>query len=138
MYTQNNSPYSPRNTQKVCRSDKEKVLCGVCGGLAAYWDISVFWVRVVAIVALIMWFPLSILVYYICCWIMPKSSECFQTSISKEPALNSNGSQPRMYSQKEAFQTISAQFNNLESKICYLEDKVTSKEFMLNRKFQNL
>jgi len=138
MYTQNNSPYSPRNTQKVCRSSTDKVLCGVCGGLAAYWDLSAFWVRLVAILAFIMWFPLSILVYFICCWIMPKSHECLRTSIAFEPALKGNGAPNRFYSPTEAFHTIMAQFDYLESKICVLEDKVTSREFMLNRKFRNL
>jgi len=127
--------------EKVCRSSQDKVLCGVCGGLAEYWQVSTFWVRIAAIIALIMWFPLSILVYFVCCWLMPPSDlqgmsrEYHQ---ARRAQSGDPGSERRFRTSREAYQYVSDVFNSMEQRICKMEDKVVSKEFQLNQKFQNL
>ena len=126
------------NTNKVCRSSKDKVICGVCGGLAEYWDVSVFWVRIAALVAFIMWFPLSILVYFVCCWLMPRP-ELYEMQVNYHRSKNSQKTGGSAFrTQADAYHHVSSVFDAMESRICKMEDKVTSKEFILNQKFQNL
>jgi len=130
--------YQHIHTQKVCRSANDKVLCGVCGGLADYWDVSSFWVRVAALVAFVMWFPLSILVYFVCCWMMP-SADLVNMRMEYHAGKGARRGKKRFVrNSREAFVTVSELFNTMESRICKMEDVVTSKEYILNKKFENL
>lgn len=49
----------------------DKILCGVCGGIANYFKIDVTLVRVIMTVFLILWKPL-IIIYIIVAIIAPK------------------------------------------------------------------
>ncbi|PIE01702.1 MAG: hypothetical protein CSA81_10550 [Acidobacteria bacterium] len=133
--------YQDAQTKKVCRSKNDKVMCGVCGGLAEYWGVSAFWVRMAALVALVMWFPLSILVYFVCCWLMPKP-DLMDMQMEFHAARNVSGGRPeqnkRARNPREMYQTVTNIFNNMESRIQKMEDKVTSREFLLNKKFESL
>lgn len=54
---------------------RDKIIAGVCGGIAEYFDFSAFWVRFVAVVALIctgIW-P-TLVVYFIAAMMMKRES----------------------------------------------------------------
>ena len=61
--------------KKLFKSSCDKKLCGVCGGIAEYFNIDSTIVRLVWAISSI-WFGMGILVYIIAALIMPKFPEC--------------------------------------------------------------
>lgn len=61
--------------KKLFKSTTDKKICGVCGGIAEYFNIDSTLVRLIwAIVSL--WFGAGILIYIIAALVMPKFPEC--------------------------------------------------------------
>ncbi len=61
--------------KKLFKSTTDKKLCGVCGGIAEYFNIDSTIVRLVWAIASI-WFGMGILIYIIAALVMPKFPEC--------------------------------------------------------------
>lgn len=118
--------------RKVYRSRSDKVFCGVIGGLATYFDVSSFWIRFAAIVLQMTFVPYLFLIYIAACFIMPK--EVSAVSQSKSDAYDL----PPLPKVPTSTSELENQFNKIEHKIRQLEDYVTSREFALNRKFEDL
>lgn len=57
--------------KKLKRSTKDKKLCGVCGGIAEYFDIDVTLVRLICVI-LILSVGTGLLAYFIAALIIPK------------------------------------------------------------------
>jgi phage shock protein PspC (stress-responsive transcriptional regulator) len=58
--------------QGLRRSRRDRVLAGVCGGLAEFFGISAFWFRLAMIIALIPGGVPGVLIYFLL-WIMVPS-----------------------------------------------------------------
>ena len=57
--------------KRLYRSRDNRMLAGVCGGLAKYFGMDPVLVRVLAVVAIFISFPLAILVYIILALVVP-------------------------------------------------------------------
>ena len=57
-------------TKKLYRSIDQKMLAGVCGGLAEYFDIDVSIVRLMLVGAALVTAVLPMFFFYIICWIV--------------------------------------------------------------------
>ena len=57
--------------QALRRSSRNRVVAGVCGGLAEFYGISVFWFRLAFLIALIPGGVPGLLVYFIMAFIIP-------------------------------------------------------------------
>lgn len=57
--------------KKLCRSDKDKKLAGVCGGIAEYFDVDSTLIRILWIIFMMLGGS-GILAYIICALIMPR------------------------------------------------------------------
>ena len=70
------APYQgpPQPVRRLMRSDDDKMVAGVCGGLARYLGVDPTLVRVGAVVALVIGFPATIVAYAVAWAIMPRSS----------------------------------------------------------------
>ncbi|HIH76639.1 MAG TPA: PspC domain-containing protein [Methanomassiliicoccales archaeon] len=64
------APYAPR--KRMGRSNRDKIIFGVCGGMAEYLDTDPFLVRVLWVVGTLLTSGVLILVYVILAMIMPK------------------------------------------------------------------
>lgn len=62
-------------TKKLVRSNKQKKLFGVCGGIAEYLNMDVTLMRIVYLVFVFMSGGTGILAYFICALIMPAADE---------------------------------------------------------------
>ena len=61
--------------KKLFKSTTDKKICGVCGGIAEYFNMDSTLVRLIwAIVSL--WFGAGILIYIIAALVMPRFPEC--------------------------------------------------------------
>jgi len=69
-------PMAPANAsvphKRMCRSNRDRILMGVCGGMAEYLDTDPFLVRVLWVVGVILTSGVLILAYLILAIIMPK------------------------------------------------------------------
>ena len=57
--------------QALRRSSRNRILAGVCGGLAEFYGISAFWFRLAFLIALIPGGVPGLLVYFIMAFIVP-------------------------------------------------------------------
>ena len=57
--------------QALRRSSRNRVVAGVCGGLAEFYGINVFWFRLAFLIALIPGGVPGLLVYFIMVFIIP-------------------------------------------------------------------
>jgi phage shock protein C len=57
--------------QTLRRSSRNRILAGVCGGLAEFYGISTFWFRLAFLIALIPGGVPGLLVYFIMAFVIP-------------------------------------------------------------------
>lgn len=112
-------------------------VAGVCAGIADWLDISVKWVRVVAILALIFSgiFPL-VLVYAGLWYVMDEAPEGHPTRIREPAYAQGYGAEPRTPRVQTA--DIESTFMRLERRLRDLEAGVTEPDFKLKREFRDL
>ncbi len=127
--------YGSPNPKRYYRSRDDRVIAGVCGGLAERygWDPTV--VRVVAVASFFLIAgPLSIMAYLIAWMVTPKApiarphldpeEDAFWRGVSDRPTVT--------------FSNLKYTFNDLEERLRGLERRVTSDEWRLRREFRDL
>ena len=106
------------------------ILLGVCRGLAEYFDFSVYWVRAILIVCLILsgFWPIMGL-YFLAALIMkPEPAKPVQTNAGKA-FYGRYGS-----SRKEAAERLRRRYEKIERRLRRMEDAVSTKEFDWDRR----
>lgn len=114
-YTRRNGLYRSRHG----------IFFGVCRGLADYYDLSVVWIRILAVVFLVMtglW-PMTGIYLVAALMMKPEPVRPIENEDEKE-FYNSY-----VHSREGAAQRIRRRAQNLERRIRRLEDSVTSREF---------
>jgi len=126
----------------VFRSVRDRVAFGVCGGLAEHFQVSSLWLRLGFVLGTLFSGGIAPLLYFICIFIMPREDlvrDCVPP-LPEEARGRRRHRQPRptFQSREEAANALHSQFDSIEEKIRRMEDYVTSKEYVLKRKFENL
>lgn len=100
--------------KKLCKSQKNRVISGVCGGVAEYFNIDPTIVRL-AVVILCFIKGFGILIYILACFIMPSAEE---TSTDYDDVEN-------LKSAKVDFEDQSSQENkkNTSGKVFHTDDE---------------
>jgi phage shock protein PspC (stress-responsive transcriptional regulator) len=62
----------PQKIRRLYRSRKDRMLCGVCGGLAEYFEVDPMIVRLLWIVLTLLSLGAGIIAYLIACVIVPE------------------------------------------------------------------
>ncbi len=70
--------------KRIYRSEKEKMLCGVCGGLAEYLRVDPVLIRLAAIALFVVNPGIAIILYIAACVLMPKKTEHESTKEARE------------------------------------------------------
>ena len=107
------------------------MLLGVCKGLGEFLDVSVFWMRVIAVVLLLLsgvW-PLVGL-YFVAALLMKSAPVLFPETEEEQEFYNSYASSRRM-----ALHRLKRTYDNLDRRIRRIEDLVTSREYDWDRRF---
>lgn len=125
-------------TRRTLMRDKAKgKIAGVCAGIADYYNIEVWLVRIIAVTALI--FSSSfVTVIYIALWFIldekPAEHAALQTShIGVKTKVWEAGEAPT-----RAFLEIQQEFKDLEHALQQMERYVTSNSFKLDRELKQL
>lgn len=66
--------------KRLTRSSDDRILAGVCGGIAEYFSIDSTWVRLGLILITPFSYFLSILVYIICVFLIPEKRNIQETN----------------------------------------------------------
>jgi len=107
------------------------VILGVCRGLAEYFDISVFWTRVVFVAVLLftgVWPVVGL--YLLAAFLMkPEPMVPFRTEVDRE-FYNSYTS-----SKELGIHRLKRTFDGLDRRLRRMEDLVTGREFDWDRRF---
>ncbi|RJP20411.1 MAG: envelope stress response membrane protein PspC [Candidatus Abyssobacteria bacterium SURF_5] len=130
------APYSAeerpaRSPRRLYRSRSGMIL-GVCKGIAEYFDLSVGWTRILALVLLILsgiW-PIAILYVLAAFLIKPEPVLPLQTEEAEE-FYNSY-----MNSRTMAVKRLKRTFDNLDRRIQHMESIVTGREFDWERRLR--
>lgn len=69
--------------KKLCRSRDNKVLAGVCSGIAEYLGMDVTVVRVLIAVASVVSFGTAIIAYLLCALLIPEESDIIDVDDDK-------------------------------------------------------
>jgi len=123
-----------RNPIRLYRDTERGKVAGVCAGLANYFDIRVKFVRLAVILGMVFGFFVPILIVYVLMALLLKpmptqlfaseKEEQFWRTVSVSPNLSVSDLRKR--------------FRGLDRRLSDIENRVTSDEFDLRRKFRDL
>ncbi|WP_035261276.1 envelope stress response membrane protein PspC [Desulfonatronum lacustre] len=108
------------------------MILGVCKGLARYFDVSLFWTRVIAV----------LLMFFTGFWPLVGIYLLAGFLLKPEPVLPLNNDEESDFyqayarSRNEGLSRIKSKFDRLDKRIRRLENVVTSKEFDWDRRFK--
>lgn len=71
---------------KPLKKSKNKKICGVCGGIAEYFDIDPTLVRLIIAILILCGFGTGIIVYFICALILPEADA--ESTTTKDEDIN--------------------------------------------------
>jgi len=137
------------------RDKDQKKVCGVCAGLADYWNVEKWQVRFAAVMGLIFIPSLTVPGYFFLYFIMDdkpyyrKASERYEDahvreSVSGDKSKQRGGLQARKKRTKsdltdaQAFSAARQKFVDIESRVRLIEAHVTSSKFELQREFKKI
>jgi phage shock protein C len=112
---------------------RKGVICGVCRGLAEYSDISLFWIRFIAVVLLLfsgIW-PIVIL-YVIAAFLMRPEPVIFSEDMDEQEFYDDF-----IRSREMTRDRLKRRHEELERRIQRLEHTVTTPEFDWERRFNS-
>lgn len=119
--------------RRFTRSRKRAVIAGVCAGLADYFGFNLKATRVLAVIALFMAMPVTLLVYFGAVFLIPSSNDEhrprnydpeFRRAVRSSPA--------------QTVSDVKRRFQSLDSRLARLERYVTSPKYDLDEEFRRL
>lgn len=150
--------YGAHSRGRIRRSRQNRWFAGVCGGIAEHFDVSAFWIRVMFVFGSFVIFPAPLIAYIIMVFVMPRADQTYVPPIPQpvpqpvqQPIVEQQSQRPSTQARMEpayaqakkrenqpSLKTLEAEFDEIENKIRMMEDYVTSKEFQVQKKFENL
>ena len=147
-----------RGSRKLYKNPDSAKVCGVCSGIAEYFDLETWVVRLIGISFVLFSGGTAVIAYFFACFIMeakPGSRNqrgCFSVMRrhSSRSADTHYSSEHRQYrasvkdvwsrgdAPTETLQKIETTFDNIENKLRQLETYVTSNKYQLDKEFQNM
>jgi phage shock protein C len=132
-----NQNYTARDTasRRLYRDTQQSKIFGVCAGVADYFGFDVTLTRIVFVLALVAFFPMTLVAYLVLAWLLPsKARECFDAQDSAADSLRQQvRSEPH-----SALDHVRHRFRELDMRLQRLEKYVTSERFRLDSEFRAL
>ncbi|WP_158583896.1 PspC domain-containing protein [Salinibius halmophilus] len=112
---------------ELYRSSEDKVVAGVCGGLAKHFDVPSSWLRLAAVVAFLIFNGLAIIAYIIMAVVMRKPVEKTEPTKQKSDTVYSRSAE-----------AAKARLADIDDRLANVERYVTSNRFRLQKQFDEL
>lgn len=121
--------------RKLCKDPGNKLVAGVCAGIADYFGFDVTVTRLVVVAGLIFFLPPTLIAYVLLAFVLPAKQpiERVYADERAERLQRSVRSSPHA-----TLDSIRHRFRELDSRLQRLEKYVTSKRFTLDREFEAL
>jgi phage shock protein C len=111
---------------------RQGAIFGVCRGLAEHFDFSVFWVRLIAVVALILSGLWPAMILYILAALVMKPQPVMPISSPEEQHFYDRYTASR----HDAAERLKRRYEALDDRIRRMEDVVTSREYDWERRLR--
>jgi phage shock protein C len=111
---------------------RQGAIFGVCRGLAEHFDFSVFWVRFIAVVMLVLSGLWPAMILYILAALVMKPQPVMPISSPDEQQFYDRYTTSR----HDAAQRLKRRYESLEKRIRRMEDVVTSREYDWERRLR--
>jgi phage shock protein C len=111
---------------------RQGAIFGVCRGLAEHFDFSVFWVRFIAVVMLVLSGLWPAMILYILAALVMKPQPVMPISSPDEQQFYDRYTASR----HDAAQRLKRRYESLEKRIRRMEDVVTSREYDWERRLR--
>ncbi|KAB2888480.1 MAG: envelope stress response membrane protein PspC [Desulfobulbaceae bacterium] len=112
---------------------RDGVLLGVCRGVAEYFDLSVFWVRMAVVIVFLLSGFWPVLGIYLAAALLMRPNPVRPIENEDEQEFYDS----YVHSPRSAAQRLRRQFENLERRIRRMESKVTGKDYDWERRFNS-
>ncbi len=126
------SRFDKLNRGGLYRSRKGIIL-GVCKGMAEYFDFSVFWIRTITVIVLIISGLWPIMGLYFLAALLMKPKPVIPIHSDDEQEFYDSYT----HSRRAAAQRVKRRYDNLESRLRRMEHTVTTPEFDWDRKLKS-
>ena len=115
----------PTDSRKGLYRSRNRMIGGVCAGIAEYFDLSTFWIRFGAVLLFLFtgFWPI-VFIYFAAALIMKPEPVASPPTSNQKKTFDAGGRTKRRY-------------ENLEQRIRNMEDIVTSKEYDFDRRLYN-
>ena len=110
---------------------RDGVILGVCRGIAEYFNLPVFWVRIISLILLFFTFFWPTLLLYIMLGLIMKPEPVIPIQSESEREFYDS----YLFSGSRAIQRVKRKFDSLERRIRRMEHIVTEKEFSWKNRF---
>ena len=107
------------------------VILGVCRGIAEYFDFSLFWIRIIAVISLLFTGFWPTLILYFVAALLMKPEPVIPIHTDEEQEFYDS----YVHSRKWATERIKRRSEDLERRLRHLEHTVTSPEFDWEKRF---
>ena len=128
-------PYHSPNPKRFYRSRQDKVIAGVCGGIAERFGWEPILVRVLFVLLTLFGLGPIAIVTYVVVWMITPRMPIGYGSMSPDEDAFWRGVQDRP---RATFGTIKYTFMDLDERLKNLERAVTSDEWRLRQEFRDL
>lgn len=118
---------------RLFRDPRNGIILGVCAGIAGYFGVERWVVRLAAVVALLMFTPATILVYLVLGFILPRAPERLYESSEEARFWRNVRVDPA-----RSFSELRHRFRGLEHRLRAMEAYVTSEAYRVNRDINDL
>jgi len=115
------------------RNRDRAVIAGVCAGLADYFGFNLKMTRVLAVIALLMAMPVTLIAYFGTVLLVPPGPEAARETGYDPEFRRAVRSAPR-----QTMGDVRRRFQSLDNRLARLERYVTSSRFNLDQEFRKL
>ena len=124
----------PTATRRLYRDTGNRMVLGVCAGVADYFGFDLTTTRVLAVVSLLFFMPATLLVYFGLALLLPKRANgAGETGRAETPVQRAVRAEPH-----GTLSNVRHRFRELEVRLQRLEKYVTSPRFQLDQEFESL
>lgn len=127
------SNYSSIPRRRFYRSRDRAVVAGVCSGLADYFGFNLKMTRALAIIALVMAMPVTLVAYFGTVFLVPPAP-----GDGLDPQYDPEFRKAVRSAPRQTVSDVRRRFQSLDSRMARLERYVTSPRFNLDQEFRKL
>lgn len=125
-------PYRHRPS-RLYRSEDDSVLCGVCGGIAEYFDFPPWGVRSLFIILTLMSYGWIVVLYIVLCFVLKKERHA-----APRRAEAKGYDADEEFSASEMLHKVHSSFQSLDKRLQEMEATVTDPNFELEDEWEKL